>query len=141
MVRTDLNLKKLLIVSIITLISLLLISCNSIAEKQERKEVTINLPQDSTINGYRTEANVNDNSNTVSADKVGLESNKATSSPKTENSTDSKRIKYFANINSKTFHKSDCSSAKNLKEENRYITSDREELLANGYTPCKKCNP
>lgn len=48
---------------------------------------------------------------------------------------------YYANKNSKKFHKADCKSVKLIKEENLYITSSREELINSGYSPCKNCNP
>lgn len=49
---------------------------------------------------------------------------------------------YILNINTKKFHYSDCSSAKRTKEENKETTDkSREELIDEGYVPCKQCNP
>ena len=50
--------------------------------------------------------------------------------------------KYVLNTNTKKFHYADCSSAKRTKEENKATTNKgREELINEGYTPCKQCNP
>ena len=131
--------KKLLIISLIFLIPLTLIGCASGTAEEQREEVTINMPKDDTVNGYRTKPVTDDSGDIVSADRVGVEDNKATA--KSQNSTSDKSIQYCANTSSKTFHKADCGSVKNLKEENKYLTSNRDELLKDGYTPCKKCNP
>jgi DNA-entry nuclease len=49
---------------------------------------------------------------------------------------------YIININTMKFHKPDCSSAKRTKEENKDTTDkSREELIDEGYAPCKQCNP
>lgn len=51
-------------------------------------------------------------------------------------------IKYILNTNTKKFHLESCSSAKNLPEKNRdEYSGDRNDLIAMGYEPCKKCNP
>lgn len=49
---------------------------------------------------------------------------------------------YVMNRNTKKFHLPDCSSAKDISMENRAdFTGSREELVAAGYEPCKRCNP
>lgn len=48
---------------------------------------------------------------------------------------------YYANKSSKKFHLNSCSYAKSIKKENLYKTESRDELIGNGYEPCKKCNP
>ncbi|MBQ6816077.1 MAG: hypothetical protein IJP26_02455 [Clostridia bacterium] len=48
---------------------------------------------------------------------------------------------YYANKSSKKFHKSSCSYAKNIKEENLYITNNLTELIDGGYQACKQCKP
>lgn len=50
--------------------------------------------------------------------------------------------KYVLNTDSMKFHLPDCSSAINMKEENRTLTNeDRGELIMRGYSPCGKCKP
>ncbi len=49
---------------------------------------------------------------------------------------------YILNTNSKKFHDPDCEDAEDISEKNKreYIGS-REDLIAQGYEPCKACNP
>ena len=59
-----------------------------------------------------------------------------------ENETDNKEASYILNLNSKKFHLPDCASAGQIKNENREAyNGSREDLIASGYEPCKKCNP
>ncbi len=52
------------------------------------------------------------------------------------------RITYVVNKNTRKFHKPSCSSVKDILEKNRWdYTGTREELIAQGYVPCKRCNP
>ena len=48
---------------------------------------------------------------------------------------------YIGNKNSKVFHKADCSSVKRMKESNKVTLSSKEQAIAQGYTPCKVCQP
>ena len=49
---------------------------------------------------------------------------------------------YVLNINSHKFHYPDCSSVNRISGKNKkYITAARDDLLAQGYDPCKNCNP
>lgn len=48
---------------------------------------------------------------------------------------------YYANKNTKKFHKSTCGSAKLIKDTNLYTTTSRDELINDGYVPCARCNP
>lgn len=49
---------------------------------------------------------------------------------------------YILNINSMRFHRPDCSAVDQMSEQNRQeSTSTREELIAEGYTPCGICEP
>lgn len=49
---------------------------------------------------------------------------------------------YLLNTNSKKFHKPDCSGAKDMNPKNRKeYTGSRKQLIDEGYTPCKTCNP
>lgn len=51
-------------------------------------------------------------------------------------------VSYICNTNTKKFHYPECSSVKQMKEKNKLPTSaTREELIGQGYDPCKKCNP
>lgn len=49
---------------------------------------------------------------------------------------------YVVNIDSKVFHLSGCGSAGNITPKNRVnFNGDRADLIAQGYTPCGRCNP
>lgn len=49
---------------------------------------------------------------------------------------------YVLNTNSKKFHLPSCSSVGQMSPKNREDVEDtRENLIANGYDPCKRCNP
>lgn len=49
---------------------------------------------------------------------------------------------YILNTNTKKFHNPDCASAKKIKDENKQTYSgSRDDLIAQGYDPCKNCNP
>lgn len=49
---------------------------------------------------------------------------------------------YVLNTNTKKFHLPGCSSAGDIKPENREdFTGSREEVINRGFVPCKKCNP
>lgn len=49
---------------------------------------------------------------------------------------------YILNTNGKKFHLPDCSSVDAMKEENKAsYTGSREDLIAQGYAPCGRCNP
>lgn len=51
-------------------------------------------------------------------------------------------ITYVCNKNTKKFHYPRCSSAGDIKPSNRLeSTATRDELIAQGYVPCKRCKP
>ena len=51
-------------------------------------------------------------------------------------------ITYVLNTNTKKFHMPYCSSVKDMKEKNKKETTmSRDEIIDQGYQPCKRCNP
>ncbi len=51
-------------------------------------------------------------------------------------------VTYVLNTSSKRFHKPDCSGVDGIKASNRAdSTLTRDELIAQGYTPCGTCRP
>ncbi len=67
---------------------------------------------------------------------VQTESVKETSEPV------STGTEYILNTNTKKFHYPSCSSVKQMKASNKKeYTGSRDDLIAQGYDPCKKCNP
>jgi len=55
---------------------------------------------------------------------------------------DSKDIEYILNTNTGKFHRPSCSSVEDMKEKNKqFFSGNREEVIKQGYVPCKRCNP
>ena len=53
-----------------------------------------------------------------------------------------KEITYVVNTNTGKFHLPGCSSVSQMKQKNRLDTTEsRDQLIAEGYSPCKRCNP
>ena len=51
-------------------------------------------------------------------------------------------MSYVLNNNTHKFHVPSCASAKKISPANREdCNASRDEIIANGYVPCKKCNP
>ena len=51
-------------------------------------------------------------------------------------------ITYVLNTGSKKFHLPSCPSVSQISEKNRQdFTGSRDALLAQGYAPCKQCEP
>ena len=51
-------------------------------------------------------------------------------------------VTFIANKNSGVFHLPTCESVEKMKEKNKKeLTCTRDEAIAQGYTPCKSCNP
>ena len=48
-------------------------------------------------------------------------------------------MQYIGNLNTHKFHRPSCSTLP--KESNRIYFDTREEAIADGYIPCKRCNP
>ncbi len=49
---------------------------------------------------------------------------------------------YVLNTNTMKFHRPDCSSVGDIKDKNRWdYRGTREEIIAMGYDPCKRCDP
>lgn len=50
-------------------------------------------------------------------------------------------ITYVLNTNTKKIHLPSCSSVKDMKDKNKGYTDDYDGAIAQGYVPCKRCNP
>lgn len=65
-----------------------------------------------------------------------------TTTAQTTTTTEKKSMSYVANTNTMKFHYPSCSSVEDIQPGNRWdFTGDRAELIAQGYQPCKRCNP
>ena len=131
--------KKFLVFLTIVFVTLSASGCSDAETASSNGPVKINLPKDNTVNGYRLEENddVTADGETVNAENVTVES----ADSKTDRNITDTKAKYCANIKSKVFHKADCSSVKKMQEESKFYLSDRNQLIEDGYTPCKQCEP
>ncbi len=75
--------------------------------------------------------------------KATVNGYKQFSSPDANEPTEENNIstEFYVNKSSKKFHLSNCSSAAKIKSENLMIANNRDELVSDGYEPCKICNP
>ena len=48
---------------------------------------------------------------------------------------------YLLNTSTKKFHETDCSRGPTKESNKQYFTGTREEVIQQGYVPCKICNP
>lgn len=70
----------------------------------------------------------------------GSQSGSGTDSPR-EN-TGIPAADYVLNTNTGKFHYPNCSSVQEMAEHNKlYYSGSREDVIAMGYVPCKRCNP
>ena len=77
--------------------------------------------------------------NNISQENVSNESNVKDSVEEQE--SEKVQINYILNKNTKKFHYDHCGSVSQIKAKNRGESSDRNEIISKGYTPCKRCNP
>lgn len=89
------------------------------------------------------------NGTTYVLDKNGVGSVKkdnvtstSTSNKQTETNDKYSSTTYILNTKTKKFHYSWCSAAKKISSDNYYTSKEsRDELMADGYSPCKICKP
>ena len=62
--------------------------------------------------------------------------------PEKGSTTSSESQEYVLNTNSMKFHRPTCSSVDDIADGNKQeATTTRDELISEGYSPCKQCNP
>jgi competence protein ComEC len=93
-----------------------------------------------TSDGKSVSFTVERNADVDTLSSVGLNSTQTANSAATDDpvaGTD-----YVINTNTGKFHYPWCSSVDQMNEENKqYYTGSRDELIAEGYSPCGRCNP
>lgn len=112
--------KKIILLLIVIYLPLIICACNDKAStvSSENNTVIFKMPEDNTVNGYRTK----------------------TPTASVSEAEDSITL-YYANKNSKKFHLKSCGSAQKISNKNLYITESRDELIEKGYIGCSRCNP
>lgn len=59
-----------------------------------------------------------------------------------ETTTETVGINYIINRNTGKFHCPDCPSVVQMAEHNKKeYTGERDDLISQGYEPCKRCDP
>ena len=91
---------------------------------------------------YATGDNWEDTGMPVVTDAEDAQTQPAYEEDTQETQSGSTAMTYVINTNSGKFHYPDCASAKRISDSNREeYTGSREELIAEGYSPCGNCNP
>ncbi len=84
-------------------------------------------------------------SSTSTEKQTAKKINRTTTTKRNENTTsrqEANNVTYIGNKNTKKFHQPYCSSASQMKESNKYFFyGTRDEIISEGYVPCKNCNP
>lgn len=98
-----------------------------------------------TPGGTQKQASQSSPANQTSSSSAATSNSKqpeATTGNAALSSDSGKQQDYVLNSNTKKFHYSWCGSVKNMKAKNRKdVSCTREDLLSQGYVPCKNCNP
>ncbi len=92
-----------------------------------------------TSDGKTVSFSVERNAGADTLDSIGSNSTQTTN-PTASNTTS--EYDYVINTNTGKFHHPWCSSVDQMNEENKqFYTGDRDDLIAQGYSPCGRCNP
>lgn len=77
-----------------------------------------------------------------SLEAQSLQSQPSTNTVPTDGGTAAAEKTYVLNTNTKKFHYPTCSSVDDMAEKSKQeYTGTRDEVIAQGYDPCKRCNP
>jgi hypothetical protein len=126
------NMKRMFCLAFTVLICFNLAGCKS-EDTDTISDIVINMPTDNTVNGYKTEEPVKEIEEKPDSVSSNSESNSTAS--------ESGEILYYANTNSKKFHKQSCRYSSMILNERLYISDNRQELIDSGYVPCLVCKP
>lgn len=85
------------------------------------------------------ECEVPTDNTTVSSDTAGYSI--GDNNPLSTYEHDTNGVTYVLNTNTKKIHYPSCSSVEKIKPKNYATTDDYTSAIAQGYVPCKKCNP
>ena len=82
------------------------------------------------------------NKNTNGSSSSSSKSNSNSSSSKKNTSSSSATTEYILNMNTHKFHTLSCRSVKQMSNSNKSVyKGTRQDLINQGYDPCKICNP
>lgn len=110
----------------------------TIVAVSDGKEITFNVPASETWKAGEPNGNTSvweapdKNSGNQDASVV-------TEPEKKEDHSDTKEVTYVLNTKTKKFHRPSCNSLPTVNRKDS--TESREDIMAQGYVPCKRCNP
>lgn len=111
----------------------------SLVATSDGKKITWNAAPSYTWKAGEPTGSSSNNTGVTSSANNKQESTPAVDEPKKDVQQDTKSLTYVLNTKTKKFHKPSCGS---LPTTNRKDTNlSRDEIIAQGYDPCKKCNP
>lgn len=97
-----------------------------------------------TSDGTRVSFTVERNTDADTLISVGDNSTASSTPAITDNPNPTSPVEtdYVLNTNTKKFHYPWCSSVDQMSDKNKqYYTGNREDVIAQGYSPCGRCNP
>lgn len=95
---------------------------------------------DTTSKGDADNSQTNQSNNAADSSDAKNPSNGAGSEKGSPTSYESQE--YVLNTKSMKFHRPTCSSVNDIADNNKQeVTATRDELISEGYSPCKQCNP
>ena len=90
----------------------------------------------------QTESPVTDSTDAAATEDVAVIPEESASQDKDRSGPDETEYKYVLNTNTKKFHYPDCDSVDQMADKNKEFSNDsRDDIIASGYSPCKRCNP
>lgn len=118
--------KKFFVILFCVLTLTLVCGCENVKETNSgnTSEITVILPLDDTVNGYRQD-----------------EIKDSTQDSDTNVDVDVQSDGYYVNTKTKKFHKLSCIYAQKGSENGIWSESDRDTLINEGHLPCSKCKP
>jgi DNA-entry nuclease len=103
------------------------------------------------VYAYNVQPGISIDCTTGDSASAGAEQNAAAVQPQPEVAEQSettvqeeppKGENYILNISTKEFYRPGCSSVGQMKESNKEeFIGNRDDVIARGYDPCKRCNP
>ncbi len=96
----------------------------------------------SVVGSSKASASSNSSSQSNKSSPAQTQSSNVQSSSMLSSSTNKQDVtQYVLNTSTKKFHLPTCSSVKKIKPENYATIDSRDSAIAQGYSPCKNCNP
>ena len=131
----------LLRVSAVLLAVMLMLSACAGGDGTMASEVTTTEPTSISMTVPETQAPATEPTEAPTTEPETEATEAPTTEPVTEPTEDAGQH-YVLNKNTKKFHYPTCSSAADIKEKNREdYYGDREDLIEEGFEPCKRCEP